>query len=44
MAIPRVKLTKSHFFLTLGKRRAVARGEKNLQTLGLKYLVVALLT
>ena len=31
MAIPRVKPTKSHFFFTLGKRRAVTRGEKNLQ-------------
>ena len=30
MAIPRVKLTKSHFFFMLGKSRAVARGEKNL--------------
>ena len=36
MIIPRIKPTKSHFFFTLGKRRAVARGEKNLQTLSLK--------
>ena len=36
MVIPRIKPTKSHFFFTLGKRRAVARGEKNLQTFSLK--------
>ena len=32
MAIPRINPTKSHFFFTFGKRRAVARGEKNLKT------------
>ena len=38
MAIPRWKLTKNHFFFTLGKSRAVARGEKNLQIFSFKYL------
>ena len=38
MVIPRIKPTKIHFFFTLGRRRAVASGEKNLQTLSLKYL------
>ena len=38
MAIPRWKLTKNHFFFTLGKSRAVARGEKNLQIFCFKLI------
>ena len=37
MDIPRVKLTKNHFFFTLGKSRAVARGKKNLRIFCFNY-------
>ena len=39
MAIPRWKLTKNHFFFTLGKSRAVARAEKNLEIFCFKLLL-----